>query len=135
MVCIGSLDDISSFYDEVWFIVRRLKPYKQDSGIIFKHVPELSPSDELLTWTLNLKRNCKFSKKVFDEEYTLTFLKEMNNKKSLDLIQELSKASKNILLVCYCKRADICHRSIVLKLVEGVKQKSAFLTGKEVEIL
>lgn len=123
MVNIGNLSDISNNYNEIWFIVRRMKPFNpQDynyQGCI-RHVSNLSPSDDLLNWALKMKKECRFSKMSFDNEYRPRFLKEIKeNKDAQILLNYLRHTEKNILLVCYCQREEICHRSIVKELINN----------------
>lgn len=119
MIYTGTPENISDKYDEIWFVVRRLKPFQKTERCVYKHVPDLAPSDKLLNWALAHKRNCTFSKKLFDCEYTPRYIEEIySNPNALNLINYLKTTDKCILLVCYCAREDICHRSILKKLIE-----------------
>lgn len=119
MIYIGTPEDITDYYDEVWFVVRRLKPISSDCKVTIKHVPELSPSEDLLNWALAKKKKLAFNKEAFINEYKPRFIKEMSNPVSYQLIKYLANADKKILLVCYCKREDICHRSILKELIQN----------------
>lgn len=120
MISTGTPEDIDNTYDEVWIIARRMKPLNTSFNGEVYHVPDLAPSDTLLNWALQKKKNMQFDKACFDSEYSPRFLQEIrNNPKTCELIDFLRITDKNILLVCYCKREDICHRSIIKALVKN----------------
>lgn len=132
MLFTGNLNDVEMLItnkksniniDEIWYIVRSLKPFKNIPGIISKHCPSLSPSKELFFWKESLRRNNKWNKQIFDEEFTPKFLKEMENTEAASSLKELKILSnkKNILLICYCSREDMCHRSLIKKIIENKK--------------
>ena len=111
-------------YDEVWIIVRSIK----DKSFLSKynnvfHVPELSPSMELFMCYLSWKHGDVWDKYKFDNNYLPMFLKEMTEKSATQKLNELyfkDKAGKNILLICFCEIEEMCHRSIVGGLLQGV---------------
>ena len=53
--------------DEVWIIMRSIRTHALKSNEI--HVPELSPSEELLKKTLGLRKCYKWGRKAFDKSY------------------------------------------------------------------
>ena len=120
MIYTGNLNDVNSdlTVDEIWYVVRSIKPFKQISGVISKHVPVLSPSLDLFLKKEKYRKKCMWNKKTFDTWFKPLFLKEIiNNSEAMNLINELSTTDKRILLVCYCEREDMCHRSILKELI------------------
>jgi uncharacterized protein YeaO (DUF488 family) len=126
MITLGSFKDIdSSKYDEIWLIVRSLK----DQSILtrypnVKHVPELSPSHELFSWYLSIKRRGWWDQSQFANYYVPTFIRETAcSREAKDKLNELyCKAHtmhKNILVVCFCTDEEMCHRSIIGGLLQG----------------
>ena len=75
----------------------------------------LSPSTELLNYA-------KKSKISF-EDYEIFFIKEISRnpeaKKRINEIREIAK-DKVVFLVCYERDPEVCHRSIVKKIIERV---------------
>lgn len=130
MIYVGNLDEVEDVLngilcvDEIWYIVRSLKPYKQIPGVISKHVPELAPSLSLFLNKEKYRKQCLWNKKFFDEWFSSNYINEINqNKTALSLItqlKEMDKKGKSILLVCYCKREDICHRSVLKKIIKNI---------------
>ena len=121
MISIGSFSDITNAYDEVWLIVRSLKSLP--TGVNAIHVPQLSPSTDLFHRYLNW-RNCgRWNKDTFLTKYLPQFCQEMHSKEAqtaLNTLIERSAEGKNILLVCFCKDETLCHRSIVLGILQGI---------------
>ena len=117
MITIGSFKDINDSYDEVWFIVRSLKnglPKPLSKTQQYYHVPQLSP-----TWDL-FKNYLKWSNDgIWNKERFLNQMKEAEGKQALNSLYFKSK-TKNILLVCFCPNKELCHRSIVFGLLQGV---------------
>lgn len=134
MVIFGSFDDFQDLsdkqnIDEVWLIVRRLKPYDNVNSIIIKHVPLLAPSDDLLNWTLQQKRKCIWDKEQFEQEYRPRFLSELATRgpkvrEMLKYLAEISNATdKTIYVACYCKTDITCHRRIIEQLVTKLRTR------------
>jgi uncharacterized protein YeaO (DUF488 family) len=124
MITIANINQINPFdYDETWAIVRSYK--KNIMGI--KQVPELSPSSSLFSLYLRLKKEGSWGFNTFQEKYVPTFLKEMCSKEARNKLNELyklDKEGKNICLVCYCPNETLCHRSIIIGLLQGVGCKT-----------
>ncbi len=124
MITLGSMKDINpSKYDETWIIVRSLSNKKALNNINTFHVPELSPSPELFKAYLGWKE-VDWGQDRFQKSYVPRFIIEMLlDKAAKDKLNELyfkDKAGKSILLVCFCNDEDICHRSVVGGILQGV---------------
>ena len=108
-------------YDEVWVIVRSLKTPIAGA----KQVEDLAPSRDLFLKYLELKKNNKWNADAFKNIYLPQFLYEIkaNSKVTSPLLNELwrkDKEGKNIALLCFCDDEELCHRSIVAGLLQGV---------------
>ena len=124
MIQIGDFAHIDDYknIDEVWMIVRSLKATPQCDAPIIVHVPQLSPSQELFHKYLSIKNAGNWNRETFQKEYVPVFLEEMKSKEAvskMNLLLEKGK-HKNILLLCYCSEEDMCHRSIVFGLLQGM---------------
>lgn len=134
MIYIASFNDLKNcsfgFIDEVWVIVRSLKgglpTFWNDDGTVrtdidVYHIPQLSPSTELFHAYLNWKQQGIWSEQTFQEKYVPQFLNEMHGEEQKKFLNILYKKGqeKNILLLCYCTDEALCHRSIVLGLIQG----------------
>ena len=122
MITTDSIENVNpELYDDVWAIVRRLKPENNPKGL--KQVKDLSPSEELLEQFLKRRDEGVWNKTAFDEEYTPLFLEELkNNPFAKELLNELyvrDKAGEAICLVCFCLDESTCHRSIVARDFTG----------------
>ena len=123
MLYTGTFRDIDhNKYDEIWLIVRSLKAMpKNPKGNIY-HVPVLSPSLKLFFKVQELKKANQWTEKSFDEFYTPAFLKEMLQPKQRMILNQLAEKSKtqNILIACYCTNENICHRSLIKKIIDTI---------------
>ena len=122
MIKIGSFKDINNTYDEVWIIVRSLKAGIPKTGNCY-HVPVLSPSWDLFKDYRDWANTGTWDKECFKKQYVPRFLKEMKSaeaKQALNNLYFKDKAGKNILLVCFCTDETMCHRSIIIGLLQGV---------------
>lgn len=118
MLYTGSIKDITkSVYDEVWIIVRSLGNIKTGANIY--HVPQLSPSKELFNDYLSWRDQGIWNKEQFDKVYAPRFYKEMESQKQLISDLAIKSIKQDILIVCFCENENICHRSLVKKLVEA----------------
>lgn len=122
MITIGSFKDMSDEYDEIWIIVRSLKstPYVPNTQVF--HVPALSPSPDLFNKYLTWRDNGEWNEDTFQNKYVPQFLYEMYTyeaQQALNTLIEHGKTHK-ILLVCYCKDESMCHRSIVMGIIQGI---------------
>ncbi|MCD8149035.1 MAG: DUF488 domain-containing protein [Clostridiales bacterium] len=115
MIYIKSYGDVNAGdYDEVWMIVRSWK----EPDPCMRHVPELSPSTDLLHKFVELRDNGEWDYTKFITEYVPRFLSEFREKALVvqPLLDELCKKDregKSICLACFCEDETICHRSIV----------------------
>ena len=119
MITVTNIRNVNNAaYDETWAIVRSLKnPGKMN------HVPELSPSWALFKKYLRLKDAGKWNADTFKRVYVTTFLKEMAGteaQKKLSELIELDKHGKKICLTCFCHDEALCHRSIIVGILQGM---------------
>lgn len=130
MITIGNYDDLDNAldYDEVWMIVRALQPVTIPEGTTLRVVQSLAPSRELFFQTNQWKKFNEWSKTKFDLEFAPRFLEEIKNnesaKKSLNELKNLDENGKKVLLVCFCRRENMCHRSIVCGILQGMGCKT-----------
>ena len=108
-------------YDEVWAIVR----YMKHPSPWMKQVPALSPSPELFAEYRRLLNAGQWNAGAFQDVYVPTFLRQLkHDRTALALLDSLYQAdlrdNKRIALVCFCPHEDMCHRSIVAGLLQGV---------------
>ena len=107
-------------FDKACAIVRRLG--KQPRWT--QQIRALSPSDDLLDWYLRTKRAGRWSERAFKSAYVPRFLKEMTERKeasdALDALFQAQKNGETIAILCFCPDEEICHRSIVACLPQGM---------------
>ena len=101
-------------------IVRSLKNSKP--GII--QVPELSPSWELFQEYLKLKNQGDWDTQTFESIYVPWFLREIaenkgNSRDKLNWLWKLA-TTQDVTVACFCTDEELCHRSIVAGLIQGV---------------
>lgn len=104
-------------YDEIWAIVRSLKNKPAWS----MHVPELSPSWDLFKKYLALKEAGNWNSQTFHTIYEPQFYEEMKQpqaQKALLKLRELDRQGKNICIWCFCTDVNLCHRSLVGKILK-----------------
>jgi len=76
-----------------------------------KHRPDLAPSQELFSWTLENKSNVNWF-----EEYKNRFCYDIIYRAGLrDAISEVESKSQSsvIMLVCFCADVNQCHRGLI----------------------
>lgn len=118
IITITNFKGLKEHYDEVWAVVRSLR---SNNGIT--QVQALSPSWDLFNQYRELRDNGNWNANTFKEIYVPQFLKEMHSKQAKDMLNELSwcdKQNYNICVVCFCKDEELCHRSIIGGLLQGV---------------
>lgn len=119
MISICSIRNVKpEDYDEVWAIVRSLK----SKSPWIKHVPELSPSMDLFMKYRRLVEKSEWNENTFQTVYVPQFLQEMHNplaKARFEELKALDAAGKNIALICFCPRENLCHRSIIAGILQG----------------
>lgn len=126
MLYTGCFKDIDpKKYDEIWIIVRQLKAVPRNPLGNIKHVRVLSPSSRLLYDTLEMKKQGRWNKDVFDNNYAPRFMREMlESPAAMIELRKLATLSetKDILMVCYCPDEGLCHRSLVKKIIETMQE-------------
>ena len=99
-------------YDVAYAIVRSMsKPI-----IGAQQLKCLSPDYNLFKTYLNLRDKGLWNKESFEKLYKPYFIQQIENDKLAQrVLEELAEQSKtkNILLLCYCKDKDLCHRSLI----------------------
>lgn len=121
MININSIEEVRvEDFDEAWAIVRKLKSNPDN----FRQVEDLSPSLELLNRYLELKENGEWNEETFNKVYVPAFLKELrDNPKAWELLNDLYRRDLNgekICLACFCIDEQICHRSIIAGILQGM---------------
>ena len=114
-----ALTNEEKYNSRVFLIVR--KPVDSISGIAL--FPWLAPSKALLEW-YNLNKQVDGSW----EEYCKIFKSELlqaEKQVGLSMIENYARGSKDIILLCYCKDKEHCHRSLIYEalLNRGVECK------------
>ena len=124
MIIVCSQDNVQYVEcDEVWVIMRSpggLPPRLLHDPRTSLHA-ELSPSLDLLSWTIQQKRKFRFSQEMFDQEYVPRFLEEIRTQTAREALNHLyaEQKKKCIALVCSCRTESLCHRSILAGLFVG----------------
>ena len=123
MLYTGSFRDINpDKYDQIWLVVRKLmSPVKNTKGNIY-HIDAIAPSQKLLYDTLEMKRKKTWNQETFDKIYAPRYLKEMLGIEPMLQLQKLAELSKtqDILIACYCKDENLCHRSLIKQIVDTI---------------
>lgn len=127
MTAQGTCDTSEKNIEQIWMIVRSLKDLDYRSDIEMLYVPELSPSPELYHKFLEWKKNGQWNKETFLKEYVPEFLEDLHSSESMAALRKIVDESqtKNIMLACYCSDEEMCHRSIVLGVLQGMGAKVA----------
>lgn len=122
MITIGSFKDICDEYDEIWLIVRSLKSIPHVSNTQVYHVPVLSPSPDLFSKYIVWRDNGEWNEDTFKNKYVPQFLQEMHSDEAQQTLNTLIEHGKThkILLACYCRNESMCHRSIVMGIIQGM---------------
>lgn len=126
-IYVGSFSDLKDYnmtgIHEVWCIVRSLKGgLPKIEGVDVYHVPQLSPSPELFHAYLRWEQNGEWNQDTFDTKYVPQFIAEMHSedqKKFLNILFARAQ-EKAIMLLCFCQEEAMCHRSIVLGIMQGI---------------
>lgn len=122
MIYLANFQNYSSLKcDEVWAIVRSLNTKPSD----VRQVSELSPSKGLFYKYLDLKKKNMWGTNSFNEIYVPQFLQEIKENRTvtsplLNYLYSADKHGKNIALLCFCSDEELCHRSIIGGLLQGV---------------
>lgn len=106
--------------DATYAIVRNLKGYQK--GI--KQLSLLSPSTELYHYYCQEKKQGTWTEEKFQEIYVPQFLKEMRSPEVIDKLNDIlvrvREKNEDITLCCYCVEEQMCHRSIIAGLFQGI---------------
>lgn len=133
-------DDIDEYEKRYNFDIRLHITRSRKKGMYsnFIYVPELAPSEKLFTLT-----QYKWKKFIFSTEemyylksvnagdwhklYERDFLKELNEdgvkRRYIKRVCQRLDEGKNILMVCYCKNKDVCHRKYLAEHIEELGYK------------
>lgn len=106
-------------YDACWIIMRSDK-YMRPGTL---HVPQLSPNWDLFNLYMQLKKAGVWDRDAFEGTYVPRFLKQLKLDPAKSYLNKLfywSREGKNIQCCCSCDEEDMCHRSIVGGVLEGV---------------
>ena len=127
-IIITSIRELQNYPNasEIWCITRSdsfTKKYDSyTSNVLW--VPELSPSWDLFNKYRALVKNGTWNKESFAEVYVPQFLNEIKNsseaRHTLNELYKVSKTREDIVLCCFCGDEELCHRSIVAGLLQGV---------------
>lgn len=104
----------TSYYAKLKKIPKEIEPISisrwKPKGISIFSYPNLRPDESLLAWWKNCKQTEEDKEKYIDE-----FTKKLNSLDFEKVKQELNKLShgKDIVLLCYEKPEDFCHRHLV----------------------
>lgn len=117
-----NMGEISEKYDKVYLIVRSIQEKSRNVLLGYDNVfqrQELSPSWDLFRHYIGLSKSNQWNKEAFMNEYVPVFLREMINQRE-SLVNLYNEArEKNIAIACFCQNEDMCHRSIVMGLIQG----------------
>lgn len=110
----------------VWLVMRSLPNsyYLINNFKNLCHVPELSPSTKLFYEYLDMKKKGQWNRDAFNNIYVPQFISEMVIH-SRDILNGLYKAAAtgDIILACACRDESLCHRSILMGLMQGAEKK------------
>lgn len=122
----ATCDNSKLLCDEIWLIVRSLKELDYDKKTSILYIPELSPSPKLFSKFLQWKKEGKWNKDTFENMYVPEFINELKTEeKQVALIKLKDECMhKNVLLACYCEDNSMCHRSIILGVLQGMGVKT-----------
>lgn len=120
---ISNIRLLSARYDKVYLIVRSLGKRNLIVANNIIHLPVLSPSWNLFTKYLDACKQKQFSEQWFKDVYVKQFLSEMQQCK--DALNKLYQEAQteNIAIACYCKEENLCHRSIIMGLLQGAEKE------------
>lgn len=87
------------------------------------HVPELAPSLKTFRMYQGLQEKGAWNKETFYRFYVPLYLKDLcrpNSHARLMHLVDCMKAGGNVELLCYCYDEELCHRSIVGGIIQGM---------------
>ena len=119
MITICSIRDAKpEEHDETWAIVRS---YKNVSPKV-RQVAELSPSWDLFSKYRGFVSENRWGVEAFEGTYLPQFINEIRSGSARELIDGLCEADRegrDICLFCYCADESLCHRSIIVGILQG----------------
>lgn len=122
---IANMNQLAEKYDKIYVIVRSIGKRNILMADNILHLPVLSPSWNLFAKYLNACKEKQFSEQWFQYVYVKQFLSEMQSQECRDALNKLYQEAqtKNIAIVCYCKEENLCHRSIIMGLLQGAEHE------------
>lgn len=123
MIILGRVTDVKNYkYDKCYIIVRSLRNKKVLNKPNTEWLPELAPLGNLFKWYLQAKNNGNWNKESFDKHYTEEFIKGLNeeSKRLMNEILDKSNQGQIVLLACFCEDEELCHRSIIGGILQGM---------------
>lgn len=109
-------------YEEDAYLITfstRLQSYAEERG--WNYSPELAPSSFLFAQMQHKKSLPDYNRgEVFENYYKPRFLDQLDNKFSLNRLEEIVNKllqGRNVLLVCFCGEELYCHRSIIKEII------------------
>ena len=104
-----------------------------DSGEI-EWMPDLAPSAELMQKVEKWKADKEWNAATFGNQFVPLFIRETtspNFKKAVREVKRRSREGEKICLACFCKNPDLCHRSIVIGLLQADGDSAEPVIGKD----
>lgn len=119
MITIGNIYRADPFrYDKAYAIVRSFRHPVEG----FQQLDTIAPDWHLLGAVNTWRREGIWNTETFSNIYVPQFLQGIHEspaaRRTLNNLF-LQSETQNILLVCFCGREDICHRSIIAGLLQG----------------
>lgn len=114
-------EELRQRYNSVWVVMREPP---ENMPVRFRHVPELAPTPELSLWFQQHKECIYRNPEMFAEDYAPRYIRELSDSQAAlnELLILLSSArkGKRTALVCTCYHEELCHRSILAGILQGV---------------
>lgn len=104
----------------VWAIIRSNKNIP--CGI--QWIPDLAPSWDLFNRYIAWRSKKQWNTKCFIEEYVPQYLKELKYSdkaiQAIERLKMLTSMGRSVALVCFCQDQNLCHRSILAGVLQGM---------------
>ncbi len=117
----ASQEELRQRYNSVWVVMREPP---ENMPVRFRHVPALAPTPELLLWFQQHKECIYRNPEMFEEDYAPRYIRELLDSQAalneLLLLLSSVRKGKRIALVCTCYHEELCHRSILAGILQGV---------------
>lgn len=118
---ITNQEELRQRYNSVWVVMREPP---EGMPVRFLHVPVLAPTPELLLWFQQHKECIYRNPEMFEEDYAPRYIRELLDSQAalneLLLLLSSVRKGKRIALVCTCYHEELCHRSILAGILQGV---------------